>query len=251
VTGLTAAVEYSFQVIARNGDSIETARSAATTGIPYGFVNEYTPDEQCTVYTVQAGDTLESIAAATLGDRNRYGEIIDANIDRYPSLVTNRSFIRTGWTLIISCENGVTPGEGQEDETDGDGETEQDGGGGYTVRIRVISEQESPVSHASVSIKPRGSHVSTDNQGIALFKHVTPGQYRIAVAYEGATGEEKVNLTGDVEAFEITIRLQTDETAETKMSPWGWLGWAACAVLGSAICISWWRKKRKHESYPD
>lgn len=57
-------------------------------------------------YTVQTGDYLYSIAKKFYGDGSRYNDIIEANKDKYPSLLTNPALIYTGWTLTIPNVSG-------------------------------------------------------------------------------------------------------------------------------------------------
>ncbi len=52
-------------------------------------------------YTVRSGDSLSAIAAARLGNANRYMEIVNLNVGRYPSLRNNPNLIYPGWTLTM------------------------------------------------------------------------------------------------------------------------------------------------------
>jgi murein DD-endopeptidase MepM/ murein hydrolase activator NlpD len=63
---------------------------------------------QTTKITVVSGDTLWSIAQRLYGDGNKYRDIIEANKDKYPSLLKNPNLIITGWQLEI-------PGEATDD----------------------------------------------------------------------------------------------------------------------------------------
>jgi len=55
-------------------------------------------------YTVQAGDTLQAIAARY---NTTVSEIVQLNKDRYPSLVTNPKSLRPGWELQLSSGGDV------------------------------------------------------------------------------------------------------------------------------------------------
>ncbi|MFZ2958373.1 MAG: LysM peptidoglycan-binding domain-containing protein [Candidatus Ozemobacteraceae bacterium] len=57
-------------------------------------------------YVVASGDSLWKIATRFFGDGSRYMEIVQANKDRYPSLLKNPNLIYPGWELIIP---GVSP----------------------------------------------------------------------------------------------------------------------------------------------
>lgn len=59
------------------------------------------PQPQFVDYTVKRGDTLTGIAQNELGDWNKWGSIVDANKDKYPSLTSNPDFIQIGWNLQL------------------------------------------------------------------------------------------------------------------------------------------------------
>jgi len=62
-------------------------------------------------YTVVSGDCLWNIAAKFLGAGNKYWAIVEANKDKYPSLVKNPNLIYPGWELIIPGTTGtLSPG---------------------------------------------------------------------------------------------------------------------------------------------
>ncbi len=66
---------------------------------------------QTTTYTVRQGDTLWSIAQATLGSGERYQEIADLNYDRAQpdgSRLDNTHWIRAGWKLEIPTGPSAT-----------------------------------------------------------------------------------------------------------------------------------------------
>ncbi len=52
-------------------------------------------------YTVVQGDSLWTIAERFLGSGSRYTELVEANKDKYPSLLKNPNLIYPGWVLTI------------------------------------------------------------------------------------------------------------------------------------------------------
>jgi LysM repeat protein len=60
-------------------------------------------------YIVQSGDSLWAIAERFLGDGSRYPELVEANKDRYPSILKNPDLIYPGWNLAIPGGSGSTP----------------------------------------------------------------------------------------------------------------------------------------------
>lgn len=58
-------------------------------------------------YRVVRGDSLWKIAARFLGNGARYWEIVEANKQRYPSIVNNPNLIYPGWEFIIPGVSGT------------------------------------------------------------------------------------------------------------------------------------------------
>lgn len=220
ITNLVAAEYYYLHVIARNGDYIRTPLSNPTEGIPFGFVNEY--DTDCKTYTVKQGDYLEGIAQSQLGNKSKYTEIINLNLDRYPSFATNKNFIKTGWTLVINCDqtdnqndnqNSQDNQDQQDDQNQSDVEVDIDKTGNfYTVSILVIDKDKQPIKNAKVTLHSAIQEQYTDTKGIVTFSEVEKGNHTILVAYNGMHGEQKVNLEGETQKFEITVELKSSNT---------------------------------------
>ncbi|MDD3000809.1 MAG: LysM peptidoglycan-binding domain-containing protein [Candidatus Riflebacteria bacterium] len=67
-------------------------------------------------YTIESDDNLWSLAEKYLGDGNRYPEIVEANKDKYPSLVSNPDLIHPGWNLEIPPKEEPKKEEPKKDE---------------------------------------------------------------------------------------------------------------------------------------
>lgn len=59
-------------------------------------------------YTVVAGDCLSAIAERYLGDISRWPELVEANKDKYPSIINNPNLIYIGWQLTIPGSSSTT-----------------------------------------------------------------------------------------------------------------------------------------------
>ncbi|MEB3221526.1 MAG: peptidoglycan-binding protein [Candidatus Sericytochromatia bacterium] len=59
-------------------------------------------------HVVRPGDTLWDIAGRRLGDEQRWGELVEQNGQRYPSLNTNPDFILPGWRLDLPVSGSPT-----------------------------------------------------------------------------------------------------------------------------------------------
>lgn len=79
---------------------------------------------------------------------------------------------------------------------------------GYTVNIKVTDPKQKPIVGASVTIHSSVQTAKTDEQGIARFSNVEPGDHRVLVAYNGYEGEQHINLTGDVKEFSLHITVE-------------------------------------------
>ncbi|RCK75783.1 MAG: N-acetylmuramoyl-L-alanine amidase [Candidatus Ozemobacter sibiricus] len=81
-------------------------------------------------YTVQPGDSLWKIAEKFLGNGSRYPELVEANKDKYPSLLKNPNLIYPGWVLKIPGGGSSGTSSGVSDTTSSDGGSTGVTGGG-------------------------------------------------------------------------------------------------------------------------
>jgi len=72
-------------------------------------------------YIVARGDCLWKIAQRFLGNGSRYWEIVEANKDRYPSLLKNPNLIFPGWELVIPGANAPLDKQNVSSENNIDG----------------------------------------------------------------------------------------------------------------------------------
>lgn len=113
VQNLKPNTKYYFRVSAVNGCAAgqwsevkEVLTSTLTTTVAKTETEteaEATTPISCQTYTVQKGDTLWKIAKEKFDNPYRYGDLIAANQEEYPSLVTTPNLIEIGWKL----KNGI------------------------------------------------------------------------------------------------------------------------------------------------
>lgn len=87
-------------------------------------------------------------------------------------------------------------------------EKEQIKQNGYTVKVKVVDTNKKPVEGAKVTIHSKVQEATTDNNGIAQFNNVEPGEHKIVIAYNNQEGEQSVNLNGGIKEFDLTLQIQ-------------------------------------------
>lgn len=84
--------------------------------------------ERTEPYVVSLGDYLWDIARRLLGDGSRWREIVEANKDKYPSLVKNPDLIHPGWVLEIpTTVETERPVQAPESESEAPGNVQVEG----------------------------------------------------------------------------------------------------------------------------
>lgn len=99
---------------------------------------------------------------------------------------------------------------------------------GYAVNIKVVDEAEEPVLGASVTLYSTPRETATNEEGVARFEDVEPGEHRVVIAYDGQTGEQRINILGDTDVEEIDFTIQI-KTTSPFLDPW------VIAVIASLV----------------
>lgn len=150
----------------------------------------------CSEYEVQSGDNLWNIALNELGDGSLSSKIIDLNKEKYPALTISNN-LEIGWVLNLCVQ--------QEEMSEVETEEEQLG---YEVNVKVTDDSNKPIGGAKVTMHSKVQETTTDENGIAHFENVEPGDHRVIIAYNGFEGEQSINLTGDVKEFNLTVTVK-------------------------------------------
>lgn len=161
------------------------------------------------------------IASNLLGDGNKYQEIINDNQAAYPTLLTSNN-LDAGWELRVGC------GESGANENSSLSEVESESAAGYKVKVKVLDQEGQPVEGAKVTIHSKVQEATTDQDGIAHFADVEPGDHRVLIAYKSFEGEQSVSLTGDVKEFALSITVQESPLS---LSP------LACGIIATLAAI--------------
>lgn len=102
---------------------------------------------------------------------------------------------------------------------------------GYEVKVKVIDINKNPVEGATVTLHSNPQTAKTNKDGIAEFKNVEKGDHKVFIAYNNFEGEQSVNLTGDVEKFELNI---TVKQKAISLSP---LAYGIIGIMGLIIFV--------------
>ncbi len=101
---------------------------------------------------------------------------------------------------------------------------------GYNVKIKVIDENNEAVLGASVTLHSTPRETETNEDGIAYYEDVEPGEHRVVVAFNGQTGEQKINIPRDSDVEEISFVIQM-KTTNPFLNPW------VISVIGSLLLV--------------
>lgn len=212
-------------------NQLQFARSELIATPDTNTVPTTTAPAQCQTYVTKVGDSIWNIAEEQLGDGHRYQEIIQANLDAYPSLKSSGT-IRAGWTLRFGCDGQQATAQESDNQTSG-----------YTLNVSVIDVQNSPVKGATVTLHSTPREAITDQDGIAHFTDVEPGQHQVQIAYAQYVGEQSITLDGNVKEFTLHI---TVEPKSVSVSP---ILTGIIIVMGMIILFLLYRDFRKRSQH--
>ncbi len=80
----------------------------------------------------------------------------------------------------------------------------------YYFKIKVVDTKGNPISGVNVTLHSTPRQITTNENGIAEFSNVEPGQHEVLIVYDGYEGKESINLTGNVKEFELTIKVKKE-----------------------------------------
>lgn len=116
-------------------------------------------------------------------------------------------------------DTNVELGQDQDEAVEEGNEGQAAAEPGYRVKIKVVDEEKKAVLGASVTLYSTPREAATDENGVAIFDNVEPGEHRVVVAFNGQSGEQKINISGDEETEEIDFTIQIRETSPFT-NPW-------------------------------
>lgn len=109
---------------------------------------------------------------------------------------------------------------------------------GVSVKIKVVDQNKKPVPGANVTLYSTPRETVTNEDGIALFEGVEPGAHRAVIAFNGQSGEQKINIPENGEVEEVDFTIQIRETSPFT-NPWVVRVIAALslALMGAVVLI--------------
>lgn len=114
---------------------------------------------------------------------------------------------------------------------------------GYSVKVKVVNKDKKPVSGATVTLHSNPQTTKTDKDGIALFYNVEQGEHKVLIAYSGYSGEQSINLTGDVKEFDLNITVQEKAIALSPLA-YGIIGVMGLVIITMVVVITRLKKSR-------
>ncbi|OGM28932.1 hypothetical protein A2801_01030 [Candidatus Woesebacteria bacterium RIFCSPHIGHO2_01_FULL_41_10] len=184
----------------------------------------------CNIYSVKSGDTLWDISLEMYGKGTDYPKIIALNKSRYPLI---DSSLDIGWELNINCDESgenVITSEETRDLPD--------------LTIEVKDQNEDPIKGAKVILHSTPREEFTNNDGIATFKDVEPGQHELVVESDGYEGSQNIFLDDSAKEYKINLTVAKKSSfSDTKVI-------ALVAFLLTVILVLLFiiiRKQKRHE----
>jgi hypothetical protein len=181
------------------------------------------------------GEWSNELSTTTKG---RFWAFSTGSLDTETIDVETRS--QDGSAAAEEREENLRPGS--EQETDERGEDQAAGERGYRVKIKVVDEKKEAVLGASVTLYSTPREATTDSDGVAAFDDVEPGEHRVVVAFNGQSGEQKINISGDEDTDEIDFTIQIRSTSPFT-NPWV-IGVIASLVLALFTAVALALKSR-------
>ena len=188
----------------------------SVTGVSVSNQSTSNNSDQCT-YVVQSGDNLWNISQEVLGSGDRYQDLIAQNQETYPQI---SSGLRTGWELSIPCSKDE---ENSTDEAANQGISDQDT---HDVRIKVTHDGK-PLAGANIELHSNPKYGTTNEDGEVFFEGVEKGTHTLKIAYQNYNTEQKLQVEGDAQAFDVSVNVTLTETG----IPYNW----AFAAVGLAV----------------
>jgi uncharacterized repeat protein (TIGR01451 family) len=144
---------------------------------------------------------LTSYTVSGLSSCTDYYFVVSAVNDCASSSFSNEFKVRTKCPITEIIEEERIPAETEE-------EKEKVKEEGYLVKVKVVDKDQQPIQGAKVTLHSEPQEAFTDENGEALFEKVEPGEHKIVIAYQNQTGEQKVNLEGEVKGFAFTVQVK-------------------------------------------
>ncbi len=121
---------------------------------------------------------------------------------------------------------------------------------GYKVNVKVTDSKNTPIKGAKVQMHSKIQEAVTDENGIVHFNNVESGDHTVLIAYNGYEGQQSLNLTGDIEEFNLNITVQLNNVSLTRqvLIIFGILG---IVIIGLVVLLLRAKSsKNKTRSYP-
>ena len=168
---------------------------------------------------------MSKIAKNKLGKTNRFPEIVELNKEAYPFLEQR---LKVGDRIALPCETDSK--KEQEEQFKSDSLITEEVL--EKVRIKVIDKKERPLKNIKVTLYSEAQEVLTNEEGIALFPNVIPGEHRIVLQGSKKQEETIINLTKNEQVDEDYDYVITFQESDRRLFWIGLISMTSVLILG-------------------
>lgn len=118
---------------------------------------------------------------------------------------------------------------------------------GYDVNIKIVDGDNKPVKGANVTLHSTPRLAITDEYGTAHFSDVEGGQHQVIVDYNNYSGEQSLNLSGDIKEIHLTVTVIQKKVLLTPFA-YGVIGVLTCIILLLLFFLFVAKKKQKKKT---
>ncbi len=147
-------------------------------------------------YVVKEGENLWEIATEIFGEGRRYVDLI---AQKTGDSIKN---LKPGDLVNINSEDLTAE---QKEKSFPETSTKD----GYDLDVKVLAYGGKPLSGGKVTLHSTPRDAVTNNDGVAKFENVEPGEHKVYLAFNGYSNEgQSINVTGDNKDIELVMEIK-------------------------------------------
>lgn len=79
---------------------------------------------------------------------------------------------------------------------------------GFTIKVKVVDQQNKPLQNAEVLLYSESQKARTDTAGVASFRNVTPGKHLVVIKYKDRETTREVDVKDNLTVQNFTVNVQ-------------------------------------------